>query len=195
MKYQGPYQLDAKQLNKQFPDGSVVFVCDMLDLFAANVPMMAVQAIMIAIKRQPKVTFLLLTRNPRYMWTMEIPENCILGATIETDINYPDLTKAPAPELRIQAMRDMIQENPNHKRFICIEPIKAFSSKFADEVISIKPYAVAVGYDNYGNHFPEPTLEETNELMTKLGLAGIIVYKKTLRADKQIVVNKEKVQP
>lgn len=190
-KYQGPYTIDKKQINRKFKAGSVIFVCDMLDLFAANVPMEAIQIIMNKIKAQPQVTFLILTRNPRYAWIMEIPENVIIGATIDTDIDYPELTKAPKPEDRIKAMQDMIAENPNNRRFVCVEPIKKFTKDFAEKIISIKPYAVAVGYDNYGNGFPEPSLEETTELIAKLGIAGIIVYKKTLRADKQLNNQKE----
>lgn len=40
---------------------------------------------------------------------------------------------------------------------------------------------VAVGYDNYGNGFPEPQLSKTMQLIDKLESMGIKVYRKTLR--------------
>lgn len=186
-KYHGSYKLDMKQLKKKFKPGSFVFVCDMLDLFAANVPMEMVNQIIYAIEEQPDVTFLLLTRNPRYMWLMETPKNCIVGATIETDVNYSDLTKAPTPRQRILAMRDIAQDGYN-RVFICVEPIKKFNAGFEDLIIPLKPWAVAVGYDNYHNHFPEPSLAETKNFIEKLRAAGITVYEKTLReADSDIL--------
>jgi DNA repair photolyase len=179
-KYQGSYTIDPKQINKKFKPGSFIFVCDMLDLFAANVPMEAIMRIMRKIAAQPEVTFLLLTRNPRYMWLMEIPKNCIVGATIETDINYSELTNAPSPRERILAMRAIVKDGYN-RTFICIEPIKKFNEGFEKLIIPLKPWGVAIGYDNYHNNFPEPSLAETLDLIAKLEAAGIKVYRKTLR--------------
>jgi DNA repair photolyase len=194
-KYHGPYTLDKKQINKKFKPGSFVFVCDMLDLFAQNVPMVTIQTIMNRIEAQPEVTFLLLTRNPRYMWLIETPKNCIVGATIETDINYSELTNAPSPRQRILAMRDIVKDGHN-RVFVCIEPIKKFNEGFEELIIPLKPWAVAIGYDNYHNHFPEPSLAETLDLIAKLEAAGITVYRKTLR-EKTVIENceSEKVKP
>jgi len=45
----------------------------------------------------------------------------------------------------------------------------------------LQPWAVAVGYDNYNNHLPEPPLEKTMQLIERLEKAGITVFRKTLR--------------
>jgi hypothetical protein len=40
---------------------------------------------------------------------------------------------------------------------------------------------IAVGYDNYKNYLPEPSLKRTQDLISKLRKAGIAVYEKTIR--------------
>ena len=67
----------------------------MLDLFAKNVPMVAIMTILKQIKEQPNVTFLLLTKNPRHMDLYELPANTVIGATIESDCNHPVSLGAP----------------------------------------------------------------------------------------------------
>jgi len=48
----------------------------------------------------------------------------------------------------------------------------------------IQPEFVAVGYDNYNNHLPEPPLEITENLIHGLEAYEIKVYRKTLREAK-----------
>jgi protein gp37 len=180
-KYKGSPHIDTKQINKVFKPGTFVFVCDMTDLFASNVPMETITYIMQKIDYQSNSTFLLLTKNPRYMWLMKTPANTILGATIDTNRDYSELTLAPKPMERIKAMQDLAKEE-NNRRFVSVEPIKDFDLDiFAEELIKIKPWAIAVGYDNYNNHFPEPSLAKTQELIKRLRDAKIKVYEKTLR--------------
>ena len=49
-----------------------------------------------------------------------------------------------------------------------------------------RPWAVAIGYDNYNNGFPEPPLSKTMQLIDELESLGIKVYRKTLRECKKI---------
>lgn len=179
VKYQRSdgYSFDPKQIHKKFKAGSFVFVCDMLDLFAANVPMVAVQTIMKLIAAQPEVNFLVLTKNPRYAWIVEIPKNVIVGATIESDMDYP-VSKAPKQADRLKAMQDIT----DNRKMLSIEPIMDFNLyTFSEEIIKTKPEFVAVGYDNYKNGLREPRLAETEALIKKLEAAGIKVYRKTIR--------------
>ena len=182
-KYQGQYDFDLKQIHKKFKPGSFVFVCDMLDLFARDVPMVAVMTILKQIKAQPEVTFLLLTKHPQYMADMELPENVIAGATIESEFdprlygyNY---SKAPMMQDRIKAMINL--EHP--RKFVSIEPIMDFSpGAFLSAIKNIKPQFVAVGFDNYGNNLPEPeSLEKVLDFIAEIEKLGIKVYRKTIR--------------
>jgi hypothetical protein len=70
-----------------------------------------------------------------------------------------------------------------NKLFVSIEPILDFSLlSFENDLVDfIRPWAVAVGYDNYNNHLPEPPLAKTLQLIEALEKAGIKVFRKTLR--------------
>jgi protein gp37 len=183
VKYQGPYKIDEKQINRKFKPGSFVFVCDMLDLFAANVPMEAISLIMRKIETQPDVTFLLLTKNPRYMWVMELPKNVVAGATIESEFDPRlygfDYSKAPLMNDRIKAMIDI----NDSRKFVSIEPIMDFSpGAFLSAIRNIKPEFVAVGFDNYNSGLPEPeSLQKVLDFITEIEKLGIKVYRKTIR--------------
>lgn len=182
-KYQNGYFIDPKQIDRKFKPGSFVFVCDMIDLFARDVPMEAIQIIMKQIKKQPDVTFLLLTKNPRYMWIMDLPKNVIAGATIETELDprmYGFLySNAPLTHDRIKAMIDI----KDSRKFVSIEPIMDFSpGAFTDALIQIKPEFVAVGFDNYNSGLPEPeSLQKVLDFVAELENSGIKVYRKTIR--------------
>jgi len=63
-----------------------------------------------------------------------------------------------------------------------VEPIQDFNlDYFTERIIEIKPWAVAIGYDNYDNKLPEPSMAKTMQLIDRLEKAGITVYRKTLR--------------
>jgi hypothetical protein len=78
---------------------------------------------------------------------------------------------------------DILQITHIPKRFISIEPILDFDlDEFLEAIDDITPeFGVAIGYDNYNHHLPEPTLEKTMALIKGLEDAGIKVYRKTLR--------------
>lgn len=75
-----------------------------------------------------------------------------------------------------------LSTTPAKRLFICVEPIIDFDlTIFSQNIISIAPEAVAIGYDNYNNGLPEPSLEKTKALIAELRSRGIKVYTKTLR--------------
>lgn len=174
-KYQGPHRLYTKGLKRNFKEEDFVFVQDMSDLFAETVPNGMIQSVLSRIKEFPNTTFLLLTKNPSRYLEFDIPENCVCGATIETNLNG-DLGNAPLRRIRIKAM-----ELLNHSRkMVSIEPIMQFSVRFIHQLFRIHPEFVAVGYDNYNNHLDEPKLVFTEGLIDKIEAFGIKVYRKTL---------------
>jgi DNA repair photolyase len=180
-----------EELDKFFKKGCV-FVSDMGDLFGMWVPHYWIMDVINRISTM-SADFLFLTKNPkRYLdFLSVIPDNCILGATIESNMNYAALSKAPPQSNRLFWMTKLAEimelRRKNAKTwnrlFICIEPILDFNSdEFSNVIVNwIKPWAVAVGYDNYGNRLPEPSLAKTMQLIEQLEKAGITVYRKTLR--------------
>lgn len=185
-----------EELDKFFSARDCVFVSDMGDLFGKWVPYEWINSVVDRISTMD-ADFLLLTKNPiRYL---DFPafisdnciDNCILGCTIESDRNYPQLSKAPPQSSRLYWMTKLAEvmevkkncSKLHSKLFVCIEPILDFDLDDFSNVIanSIKPWAVAIGYDNYDNHLPEPPLAKTMQLIDRLEKAGITVYRKTLR--------------
>lgn len=175
-KYQGPIRLIEKEFKRKFKDGSFVFVQDMSDLFADAVPYNYICKVLNHIEDFPKTTFLLLTKNPRRYSEFYIPKNCICGATIESDYDYDD-TLAPTIGLRYYHMMGL-----RHRKMISIEPIMDFYNveDFIEMIAHIEPEFIYIGFDNYNNNLPEPSLNEVKLLIKALSKVTT-VYTKTLR--------------
>ena len=171
------------ELDRRFKKRQFVFISDMGDLFCSAVPTEWIANVCDAIRESPEAEFLFMTKNPqRYVGVAStIPSNVVLGATIESDRNYIALSKAPNQSDRLTAMMQLIDTLPN-RRFVSIEPILDFNlDTFVEQLKNVRPWAVAVGYDNYGWKLPEPSRERTDALISELG-KFTIVYEKTIRS-------------
>lgn len=175
-------KLNVKEFKVKF-NGGVVFVSDMGDLFSPEVPDEWITKVIDHVSKFPNTLFLFLTKNPgRYSDFIDVfPENSILGATIETDndgLYYErKISQAPLPSLRYKAMKNIDWD----KKFISIEPILDFNlERFVSWIKEINPFMVYVGYDNYNNKLPEPSLEKTEKLIEELSKFTLVV-KKTIR--------------
>jgi protein gp37 len=149
------------------------------DLFAKIIPAQWIAKIVKIIRRFPQTQFLFLTKNPsRYVGLEEyFPFNVTLGATIETNRSMLAFSKAPDTHDRFDAMSTV----QSRQTFIAIEPICDFDvNDFASWIYTIQPWAVAVGYDNYENHLPEPSLDKTFQLIARLEKFTRVI-RKTLR--------------
>jgi hypothetical protein len=174
-------KLIEKELRKTFHAGDYVFVEDMGDLFGDWIPKEWIEEVLKTIwAADPKAKFLLLTKNPWRMveFQRNIPVSCLCGCTIETTKSTKAWSKAPAPQTRCRAMREL--DHP-HKAVI-IEPIMDFNSmKFLCWIEQIKPELVVIGYDNYDNHLPEPSLAKTKKFIDCLKYEHFNVQSKSLR--------------
>lgn len=148
------------------------------DLFGDWVPRDWILKVIEATRNSPSSEFLFLTKNPgRYKEFVRLfPENIVLGATIETNRPHK-FSKAPSVTERARAMVEL-----QHKRkFISIEPIMDFDLNiFGDMIEGVTPEQVAIGYDNYHNHLPEPSLSKTMQLIERLS-KFTNVRKRTIR--------------
>ena len=167
-KYEGPARIYPKELLKKFRADDFIFVSDMRDLFESNVPSGLIQQVLDYIEKSP-AKFLLLDKNPQRYLEFNLPDNCVPGATIETDLGFGRME-------RIVAMRKV-----SSPKMVCIEPIMNFTDDFPYKIASLKPEFVAVGYDNYNSGLVEPSLGRTQDLIAVLKDWGIKVYEKTLR--------------
>lgn len=150
-------------------------------------------------------TFLIQSKNPAYFlrfnaFKIPVPDNVILGTTIETNrywpmtsfqtgepiynkgIAYSEISKAPRPFLRYEAMLKL-----NCRKAVTIEPILDFDlDVLAKWIQDISPEFVYIGYanDRYEGKklkLPEPPLAKTQELIARLRESGIEVRCKSLR--------------
>jgi hypothetical protein len=119
-----------------------------------------------ATRRSPSSDFLFLTKNPKRFreFVHLCRDNIILGATIESNGSY-DFSRAPPVTERARAMAELSFK----RKFVSVEPILDFDLDiFADMIEGIAPIHVSVGYDNWNNHLPEPSLSKTKRLIERL---------------------------
>ena len=157
--------IHEERLERRFRKG-MIFLCDMADWMGDWVSMEWRRKVTEMMRESPDATFLSLTKNPKnYRGIISIlPENVILGTTIETDIAYPQISRAPAPHQRLNAFRAIKWP----RKMVSIEPIMIFTPRLAQLIKKTEPEFVYVGYDNYGHSLPEPSLKETRLLIDEL---------------------------
>ena len=181
-KYQGPYRIHPAAL-KNYKQEDFPFVQDMTDIGAPGIPKEVIFDVIVWAGSQP-CPMLFLSKNPGFYlkYLNYWPENAVLGATIESDLlGVTQFSKAPAPISRLNAMIGLKRKlRGKRKLFVSIEPIMRFSGDFVKQLRKIEPWGVAVGYDNYKNGLPEPSLAVTKDLIAELE-DFTTVYIKTLR--------------
>ena len=180
-----------QELRKRFKPGEFVFVADMGDMFGWWVKDFWIEAVINHVKKFPKATFLFLTKNParyfEFLDELSHMDNVVLGATVETDFDKIywayGISSAPSPSRRLKAMKWIRMVNGNVRLMVSVEPIIQVKDvyEFSKEIAEINPEFVYVGYDNYSNKLPEPSLEQTLKLIELLEAYGVTVYRKTLR--------------
>lgn len=186
-KYRGKPSLDSP-FRVKFKPGDFVFVQDMTDLFHPSVPDAFIDCVLGYMYREPAVRFLLLTKNPERMKKFLFPENVVLGATVESNgwtvkrgSFYQKYSSAPDPSERIDALYDLCSMGYENL-FVSVEPIMDFDLEiFLGGLQTTFARTIAVGYDNYRNMLPEPSLEKTRQLINGLQKSNVKVIVKTLR--------------
>ncbi len=158
-------KLAENELSKRFRN-RFIFVSDMGDLFGEWVPKEWILKVIEATTNSLSSDFLFLTKNPgRYKEFVHLcKKNIVLGATIET--NRPnEFSKAPPVADRAKAMIDLKYD----RKFVSVEPVLDFDLDiFARWIEEIAPIQVSVGYDNWNNCLPEPSLSKTVKLIKRL---------------------------
>ncbi len=173
---------NENEFKKKFRKRTIVFVSDMGDMWGDWVPRKWILEVLQYISMFPETLFLFLTKNPRryHEFLGSIPQNSILGSTIETNRDHiaSAVSSAPPPSKRYLAMKELNWP----LKFISIEPILEFDLPiFLEWIIEIEPLVVYIGYDNYKNWLNEPLMSKTLELIDKLKENGITVVTKTIR--------------
>lgn len=175
--------LNTPEFRVNFGRGDLVFVGDMSDMFAPFIQDNWIKQVLDHIKRFPEADFLFMTKNPkRYLELLPfIPQNAILGATIETNIDsiiaQDKVSAAPPPSERAEAMKNLDWD----RKIVSIEPILHFDlDLLVNWITDIDPFIVYIGYDNYCNQLREPTMQKTLSLIDQLSESALVI-KKTIR--------------
>lgn len=171
-------RLKEEELKIYLGEGKTIFVGSSTDMFAANVPKKWISMVLNKCREHDN-TYLFQTKSPWrfHNFPDEFPKKTIYGTTLESDIHYPEITKAPMPSDRTSAM---INLGPTRK-MVSIEPIMKFNhDTFVMWIREIAPEFVSIGADSKGHGLPEPTPEEITQLILELEMFTSIKLKKNL---------------
>jgi len=169
------------------PRRGYVFACDMADLFGEWVPDEWITQVVEAIDHVSTATFLLLTKNPsrlvQYVRKHDFPRHIDVGVTLETNRGsswYEQISKAPTPPMRVGSARHLVEMG--FRPVVSIEPILDFDPlSLTSYIIALEPKLIYIGYDNYKNKLPEPSIDKTKTLIEWLRDLGFKVEVKSLR--------------
>lgn len=131
------------------------------------------------IKNNSDKTFLIQTKSPYWFQLHEFPENVILGITLESNRNYPDISDAPLQSARIEWFSDNILKHP--RKSVTIEPILDFDPfKLLYALVEINPERIYIGYDTKKCGLPQPSIKKTLDFVELLKEQGNWKIKKKL---------------
>ena len=178
-----PIHLDEKELRVNLGEGNYIFVCSGCDLFHPQIPKEWIELVLKRTRDFPKNSYLWHTKNPARVfefkdwfdiWSGIDDKLCI---TVESNIPWPDISKAPQPYDRISYLSQWRRD-----RMITIEPIMEFNlMTFSDMVLGCDPVQVNIGADSGHNRLPEPSREELEALIDTLAPHTKVYLKKNLR--------------
>ncbi len=175
-RYVGELRLIEKEFETNYGTGKTIFIEHCNDLFAADVPQVFINKIIIHCLNWPENTYVYQTKNPARYLTMDalFPDDSILGTTIETNRDTPGISSAPKPEDRMIAM-----EKLEARKFVTIEPVLDFDvDVLAGWIDRMSPEFLNLGADSKNRNLPEPTVEKVMLLVTKLAEYGIELREK-----------------
>jgi len=159
-------------------ENQFIFACSNGDIAFASIEYR--QRILDRIKELPDRTFLVQTKNPAIFKDVKLPDNVILGTTIETNddefYKSNNISKAPLPSTRYEDLRDAVHS----RKMVTIEPvIKMDIALMISWLKEINPETVWIGIDSKKPLIGEPSLEEFDNYVSKIKAAGFNVNVKT----------------
>ncbi|RLI84558.1 hypothetical protein DRP07_00625 [Archaeoglobales archaeon] len=157
---------------ERVPNAKTIFACAYGDIVFARSH--EIEQIFKVVGKHKNKTFLFQSKDPEcfglYLIEGLVPENVILGTTIETNYSeeYEEISQAPPPYERYEFMYEL-RVLYNARTFVTIEPILEFNlNVMVDWIKDIQPEFIYIGYDNHNCKLPEPPLEKTLKLIEEL---------------------------
>lgn len=175
-RYKGPIRLIESELRVGYGKKKTIFIEHKNDLFCEDVPDDMISRILEHCCEYPKNRFVFQTKNPiRYFKFLDkLPPDYVLGVTIETNRNIPEISEAPSPRVRMMAMEAL-----RVTKFVTIEPVLDFDVEIlAAWIKRINPTFLNLGADSKGHDLPEPSVEKIMKLVARLADYGIELREK-----------------
>jgi len=171
-------ELETNLADKEFPNGCIIFVGNMCDMWAESVPGVLIKIVLAYCKKFPDNHYLFQSKNPERFIELDeyLPSKVELRTTIETNELY-DACEAPSVWKRAVAMHRIIKP-----RSVTIEPIMKFDLKSLSLLIDYcSPMSVYIGADSKKKGLPEPTGEEVKALISRLEVKWAVHQKDNLK--------------
>lgn len=180
-------RLDQKELKANLGKRRFIFVGSSTDLFAPDVPEEWITAVLDHLYDYPDNEYMLQSKNPArfldfvgHKLYQDRKEKLIFCTTIESDIDYPGVSKAPDVAERVAAMKQL--SLLGFRTMITIEPIMDFTdvTTFAALLASIHPFQVNFGANTSKTvRLKEPDKVKIFALIIELEARGIKVHCKS----------------
>jgi DNA repair photolyase len=186
-RYQGEIRLIEEELKVDYGQGRTIFVEHTGDLFAWGIPSSWIMQILGHCHEYPDNIYVFQTKNPgRYLNFIRTFANLdnryMLGTTIETNRSTEEISHAPLPLYRYQAMLSLRQTfiiSACQRLFVTLEPILDFDLDILGQwLVEIAPDFVNIGADSKGHDLSEPPKEKVLALIQYLSEHGIEVRQK-----------------
>jgi len=161
-----PIRLDENEMGTDLGNGNFIFVGSSCDMFAEDVYSAWTERIL-EYCQQFSNTYLFQSKNPERFFDYEFPYNTIFGTTIESNRDYPDISKAPKIQDRVNAMIELHYRK--ERTMVTIEPVLDFDINGLVNMINLmKPEWVNLGADSGGHKLPEPSKEKLLKLIDRI---------------------------
>lgn len=185
-KQDSTLRLNEKELKANLGKERFIFVESSTDGFALDVPTEWIVKVLDHLYDYPDNEYMLQTKNPArflefvgHKFFKDRKEKLVLCTTIESDIDYPDVSTAPVVADRIEAMK--LLSTLGFKTMVTVEPIIDFTDAvtFAEILATINPIQVNLGANtSKAVKLTEPNKAKILALIVELETLGITVHKK-----------------
>ncbi len=166
----GEMRLAEKELHTNLGKGNTIFVGSSTDMWAEDVPKEWILKVLEHCRGYPDNVYLFQSKNPkRFLEIFSfyddlLPQNTIIGTTIETNRDTSHISKAPSPYTRFVMM-----VGAPFTKMISIEPIMDFDlEEFVQWLKIINPKFVSIGADSKNHNLPEPPAWKVKKLISEL---------------------------
>ena len=174
-------KLHKKRLRDNLGEGNTIFVGSMADMWGDWIPESHILHVLYVCRRFDKNTYLFQSKNPKrfHSFLEKMPDNIILGTTIETNRSTKEISLAPQVFQRALALATL----PDiFKREVTIEPILDFDLEpLLTMIKGARPDFIAVGADSKGHNLKEPSSEKIKKLLAGLSEFTQVKIKKNLK--------------